>query len=119
VSFRTDDNNNPTAFTTDVAAMALQKDIDYVAGEPFPSPSALVTARLIGDPVAVTVKLIDSVGYYTQTGAQRWDYIALPKFLWSSLTYDQKRDVIGFMYQREGGVAMWNLFPNGPDPQLR
>jgi hypothetical protein len=112
VSYRTDDNNNPTAFTTSVAAMALQKDVDYVAGDPFPAPSTLVTARLIGDPVAVTIKLIDNIGFYTHTGSMRWAYTALPRFVWNVLTGDQKRDVIGFMYQRESGVTMRPLFPN-------
>ena len=109
---RTDNNNNPAAVTTDVAAMGLLKDVEYVAGDPFPAPSTLVTARLIGDPVALTIKLIDAIGYYTRAGGPRWVYIAIPKGIWSALTPDQKRDVIGFHYQHEGGTAMRGLFPN-------
>jgi hypothetical protein len=60
----------------------------------------------------VTIRVIDAVGYYTRQGKPRWDYIAIPKFLWNSLTADQKRDVIGFHYMREGGQEMRGLFPN-------
>jgi len=112
---RTDDNNNPAAFTTTIAAQAgLILGTDYVAGTPFPYQQAamLVTAKLLGDPIAITIRVIDAIGYYTQQGNQRWAYIALPKFVWNALTADQKRDVIGFHYQREGGVAMRGLFPN-------
>lgn len=109
---RTDANSNPAAFTTDLARQAgLVQGVDYQDGTPFPTPP-LVTAALLGDPIAITIKLIDAVGYYTRQGARRWDYIALPKFLWDSLTFEQKRDVIGFHYQREGGSAMKGLFPN-------
>ena len=114
---RTDDNNNPAAFTTDIAKQAgLVPDVDYVAGTPFPAPSNLVTAKLLGDPVAITIRVIDAIGYYTKTGAERWVYIAIPKFVWEFLTPDQKRDVIGFHYQHEGGTAMRSLFPNYGKP---
>ena len=109
---RTDNNNNPAAVTTDVAAMGLLKDTEYVAGDPFPAPSNLVTARLIGDPVALTIKLIDAIGYQTHTGLPRWTYINIPKFVWDALTPYQKRDVVGYHYQHEGGTAMRGLFPN-------
>lgn len=110
---RTDDNRNPAAFTTDIARQAgLQLGVDYVDGSPFPSPSTLVTAKLLGDPVAITIRVIDSIGYFTRNGQPRWVYIALPRFVWQSLTDDQKRDVIGFHYQHEGGSAMRSLFPN-------
>lgn len=108
---RTDNNNNPAAVTTDVAAMGLLKGVEYVEGDPFPQPSALITARLIGDPVALTIKLIDKIGYYTRTGGPRWIYIAVPAFIWNALAYEQKRDIVGFHYQHEGGVAMRSLFP--------
>jgi hypothetical protein len=110
---RTDDNNNPTAFTVDLAAQAgLLLTVDYIDGTPFPSPSKLITAKLLGDPVAITIRVIDVVGFYTQEGGQRWEYIAMPKFLWNELLEDEQRDIIGFMYQREGGVAMRRLFPH-------
>lgn len=113
MTYRTDRNNNPAAFTTDLAKQAgLVLGVDYEPGEPFPHPSTLVTARLLGDPVEVTIKLIDAVGYYTRGHGPRWPYIAIPKFIWKALSYEQKRNVIGFQYQNEGGTEMRGLFPN-------
>ena len=110
---RTDDNNNPAAFTTDIARQAgLAVGVDYEDGSPFPAPSTLVTAKLLGDPVATTIRVISAVGYYTRQGAPRWAYIAIPRFVWGALSDDQRRDVIGFHYQHEGGTAMRGLFPN-------
>jgi len=110
--FRTDENNNPTAFTTDLAKQAgLVLGTDYVDGTSFPK-GILVTAKIVGDPIATTIKLIDAVGYYTKSGHTRWVYIAIPNFIWNSLTDDEKRDVIGFHYRREGGTEMRSLFPN-------
>lgn len=110
---RTDENNNPAAFTTDIAEQAkLKLGTDYVDGTPFPLPSNLVTAKILGDPIAVTIRVIDAIGYYTKYGKPRWTYIAIPTFIWTSLTADQKRDVIGFHYRNEGGTIMKSLFPN-------
>lgn len=112
MSFRTDRNNNPAAFTVDLAKQAnLIVGVDYIEGEPFPQPSTLVTAKLLGDPVDVTIRLINAVGYYTKAGAPRWTYISMPRFIWESLTFEEKRDVIGFHYQHEGGSLLRGLFP--------
>jgi len=114
---RTDDNNNPTAFTTDLAHQAgLIFGKDYIEGTEFSVYSTSITAKfftakLIGDPITVTIKLIDAVGYYTATGEQRWSYIAIPHFTWNSLRYNQKRDIIGFQYRYEGGTEMIWMFP--------
>lgn len=111
MSFRTDRNNNPAAITTEVAQQGgLVLDTDYVAGDPFPAPSLLVTAKLLGDPIALTIRVIDVVGYYTHQGAARWSYIAMPKFVWNALTPDLKKQVVGFHYLHEGGTAMKDLF---------
>ena len=110
---RTDNNNNPAAFTVDIAKQAgLVLGTDYVAGDPFPAPSTLVTAKLLGDPVAITIRVIDAIGYRTKAGVPRWTYICLPKFIWKSLTAAQRLDVIGYHYQNEGGTTMRGLFPN-------
>jgi hypothetical protein len=111
---RTDDNNNPAAFTTDIAKQAgLILGQDYQTGTPFPPPEDhLFTAHLLGDPVQLTIRVIDAVGYYTQSGSPRWAYISIPKFIWDSLTPPQKRDIVGFHYQHEGGTLMRSLFPN-------
>lgn len=102
---RTDRHNNPTAFTTDIARQAgLVEGVDYVAGDPFGN-GQYQTAKLLGDPIATTIKVIDSIGFYTQSGQPRWSYIdQIPEARnWSNLSYDQKRQVIAQMYQREGG----------------
>jgi len=113
---RADENNNPSAFTTAVAQEAgLRPGFDYVDGTPFPAPSDLVTAKLLHDTVKTTERVIQNIGFYTATGEQRWAYIGMPKFIWDSLSLNQKRDVIGWMYQREGGTAMIPLFPNYGD----
>lgn len=111
MSFRTDRNNNPAAFTVDIAKQAgLVEGTDYVAGDPFPPPSKLVTAKLLGDPIQLTIRVIDAIGYYTKAGAPRWEYIAIPKFVWDALEPPVKKKVIGFHYQHEGGTEMKGLF---------
>lgn len=110
---RTDDNNNPAAFTIDIAYQAgLVYGSDFVNGTTFPFPSTLITAKLIGDPISQTIRVIDTVGYRTKAGYPRWTYICLPDFVWRVLTFEQKRDVVGYHYQNEGGIAMKELFPN-------
>lgn len=117
MSYRTDRNNNPAAITTDIAKQAgLIEGTDYVAGDPFPAPSSLVTAKLLGDPIQLTIRVIDNIGYYTRSGAQRWTYIAIPPFVWNSLDPPTKKKVIGFHYQHEGGDAMKMLFAYSSSP---
>lgn len=112
MSARTDRNNNPAAITTDIAKQAgLVLGTDYEIGDPFTvGDNTYHTARLLGNPVALTIKVIDAIGYYTKSGGQRWTYIALPKFVWDSLTPELKKKVIGFHYQHEGGTEMAGLF---------
>jgi hypothetical protein len=122
-TFRTDLNNNPTAFTTDIAKEAeLVLGVDYEQGDSFTVPGpggvmqTLYTAKLLGDPIQITMRVLDSIGFYTKAGAMRWSYIAIPLTTLLQLTEPQMRDVIGFMYQREGGTAMRPLFPNYGKP---
>jgi hypothetical protein len=114
--FRTDLNNNPTAFTTEIAREAgLILGKDYSIGDSFTSGGRLYyTAKLIGDPIAITIKVIDKIGFYTVMPNMRWTYMALPYQLWLSLTHQQKAYTIGVMYQNEGGIAMKGLFPVKP-----
>lgn len=108
---RTDRNNNPAAFTVDIAKQAgLVLGTDYVAGDPFPAPSTLVTAKLLGDPIAITIRVIDAIGYVTKAGQARWTYINIPKFLWDAQTPQMKKQIIAFHYHNEGGVALAPLF---------
>lgn len=110
MTFVTDENHNPTAFTTAVAEQAgLIIGVDYVVGTPFED---LHIANLLGDSVRLTVRVIDNIGFSTQNGKPRWSYIQIPQFVWEGLFEAQKRDVIGFMYRHEGGTAMISLFPN-------
>lgn len=102
--YRTDRHNNPTAFTVDIARQAgLVEGVDYVRGDSFGSG---VTAKLLGDPVAQTIRVIDNVGFHTGRGGQRWSHTAMPKNSWDSLTFQQKSDVVAQMYQREGGTGV-------------
>ena len=114
-TFRTDTHNNPTAFTTDIAKEAgLKLGTEYTQGDPFGGHGEPVyyTARLIGDPIALTIRVIDAIGFITSKGFQRWMYICFPHFVWMEISQLDKLDVIGWMYQREGGVTMRSLFPN-------
>jgi hypothetical protein len=109
---RTDRHNNPTAFTTDIAkAAGLQEGKDYIAGDPF-SNGKYKTAKILGDPVATTIKVIDKIGFYTQSGKPRWTYVnSIPQAKnWNSLSYSQKSNVIKQMYQHEGGSKLLNNF---------
>lgn len=112
MSFRTDRHNNPTAFTTDLARQAgLINGIDYVDGEPFEAGGhQYKTAKLLKDPIDTTIRLIDHISFYTIGGNQRWVYIAIPSNLWVTLTKRQKVSVIEFMYHREGGTELQDLF---------
>jgi hypothetical protein len=116
LSFRTDRNNNPAAIITDMAKTGgLVEGTDYVQGDPFTVPGTngpvtYYTAKLLGDPIQLTIRVIDNVGYYTTRGGQRWTYIAMPKFVWDGLDAPTKKKVIGFHYQHEGGTEMKGLF---------
>jgi len=107
---RTDRHNNPTAFTTDIAKLAgLKEGVDYAAGDSF-SNGQYKTARLLKDPIGTTIKVIDKIGFYTQSGKPRWDYIAMPQSQWQGMSNAQKSQVIQKMYKREGGTQLAGLF---------
>lgn len=113
MSFRTDLNNNPTAFTTDIAKEALLVEgVDYTQGDSFTSGDrTFYTAKLLGDAGEITIRVIDKLGFYTEPPNARWTYIAIPYHLWMSLTLQQKLYTIGYMYQNEGGTTMKSDFP--------
>jgi hypothetical protein len=115
MSFRTDLCRNPAAMTTDLAAEGgLKFNVEYAEGLSFTGSDGKVywTAKLLGDPLQLTIRVIDAVGFYTASRSQRWTYAGMFKWVWDALTPPQKRDVIGQMYQQEGGVQMQSLFPN-------
>lgn len=110
---RTDRHNNPTAFTTDLARQAgLRLGVDYEIGDQFKAPDGRVyyTARLLGDPIEITIRVIDRVGFFTKSGKKRWIHTAMEKEKWDSLSRKEKVQVIAEMYRREGGRRMWGLF---------
>jgi hypothetical protein len=107
---RTDRHNNPTAFTTDIARIAgLREGVDYEKGDPFDN-GRFHTARLLGDPVATTIKVIDNIGFYTQGGKQRWSHTAISQDRWNAMTYEQKKQVVKKMYGHEGGKELTKIF---------
>ena len=111
---RTDDHNNPIAFTTDVAKQAgLAEWYDYTKGRMFISFGGIFyTAEVKRDPISVCIRVIDKLSFRTTKGTPRWSHTIMPKFIWDVMSTDQKRDIIGFMYEREGGTLMRRLFPN-------
>lgn len=112
--FLTDENNNPTAFTTAIAAEAkLVQHVDYEQGTQFPDGEQFWTAKLLGDPIAITIRVINALGFYIGNGPgtpQRWEEIAMLYDLWMALSTAQKTTVIGIIYTFEGGTAMKGLF---------
>jgi hypothetical protein len=112
---RADRNNNPTAMTIDVAKEGgLILGTDYQVGDPFEVEGrTFYTAKLLGDPVIPTIKVIDAIGFrIISDNVQRWSYISVPWFVWVGLPYQSKIDIVGAMYKFEGGVLMRSLFPN-------
>ena len=110
---RTDSHNNPTAFTTDIARQAgLKEGEEYTQGDSFfDGHKYYYTARLIGDPLDLTIRVIDRIGFYAGIYGQRWSDIGMPKEVWLNLSPDFKAGVIAGMYHREGGTEMVKLFP--------
>lgn len=100
---RTDRHNNPTAFTTDVAKQAeLVEGRDYTRGDPFPNNPNAFTAKLLGNPVDITRRVIDKIGFHTASGKQRWSHTAIPHTQWKKMSTREKNKTIASMYQREG-----------------
>jgi murein DD-endopeptidase MepM/ murein hydrolase activator NlpD len=116
---RTDRNNNPTAMTTDVAATAgLRPGIDYVKGDPFKGGDGHVyyTAKLLGNPLQTTIKAIDNMGFYTQSGKPRWTYTNQIAGInqWKNLNASQKVAIVKQMYHHEGGSGKLLQGTGGP-----
>jgi len=108
---RMDRNNNPTAFSLDVARQSsLVEGVDYIdTGDVWPDNPNQFTPKLLGDPVAITIKLIDELGF-KQTDAphgNRWGYTdkiqGANNTDWPNLSVEQKTAIIGQMYIQEGG----------------
>lgn len=117
---RTERNNNPTAMTTDVAKMLWwELGVDYEIWDPFTTASwqTLYTAKLIGDPIETTIRLIDRWiangidPFYRSNWQWRWSYISkiwVTKDKWLKMTDAEKADVIAQMLKHEWG-SMENM----------
>jgi hypothetical protein len=105
---RTDRHMNPTAFTTDIAKQAgLVEGVDYTIGDAFPNNPNLFTAKLLGNPIETTIRVIDKIGFMTQSGDARWTYTnaiaGANNQAWQKLGFADKAQVIKEMYRHEGG----------------
>lgn len=105
---RTDRHNNPAAFTVDIARQAgLVEGVDYVRGDAFPDNPNLFTAKLLGNPIETTIRVINKIGFMTQSGQNRWTYTdTIPGANnkdWNKLGFQEKAQVIKDMYRHEGG----------------
>lgn len=110
---RTERNNNPTAMTTDVAKMlGWELGVDYEVWDAFVTASwqTLYTAKLIGDPIETTIRLIDRWiangidPFYRANWQPRWTYISkiwITKEKWQQMSPAEKADVIAKMLKYE------------------
>lgn len=118
---RTDRHANPTAFTTDIAKQAwLEEGVDYEIGDAFGANGQYHTAKILWDPIATTIKVIDKIGFKTQKGASRWTYtdkLGLNDETWAKMDTTQKTEAIKKMYKQEGwsgslfGENKWSVTP--------
>lgn len=116
--YRTDRHNNPTAvmyegFNKVLNNLGYKEGIDYEQGDAFPSNNKLHTIRFkdVETGIKAAIDIIDSQGFYTQGGGQRWTHTAMSTAEWKSLNETQKRAVIKEMYRLEGGSG--ELFGEG------
>lgn len=115
--YRTDRNNNPTAFITELAVAAgLSKD-EFTQGDPFEIRVGNInhtyyTAKLFGNPIATTIKVLDKIGFTVSDNPfkSRWTYINIPESIWNTFSVLQKTLTIQQMYHYEGGIELQSLF---------
>lgn len=109
-TMRTERNNNPTAMTTDVAKSLWWVEwVDYVKWDSFQTADwrTLYTAKLIGDPIETTIKLLDNAAntwrwaFYTKWWAKRWTHTAMSDAERLKLSPEEKKNVVLKMLQRE------------------
>lgn len=109
-TMRTERNNNPTAMTTDVAKSLWWVEwVDYVQWDSFQTGDwrTLYTAKLIGDPIETTIKLLDNAAntwrwaFYTKWWAKRWTHTGMSDAERLKLSPEEKKNVVLKMLQRE------------------
>lgn len=125
--FRTDRHRNPLAITTDVARQGgLQEGEDYTQGDPFLGKDGRTyyTANILTpDPMQTMVDVFDKIGFTTQSGGNRFDYLDGPKAdaEWSTLSNEQKLDVFAEQYmqnEKGSGELLRDAMPSAPQPTM-
>lgn len=108
---RADRNHNPTALSVDLAHQAgLELGTDYARGDDFQADGhTYYTARLLHDPIWLTLRVIDKVGFFAGS-RHRWNYIAIPPGVWGTFSRYQRILTVKSMYWSEGGTEMAQLF---------
>lgn len=108
--YRTDRHNNPTAvmyegFNSVLTKLGYEEGVDFEKGDAFPGNDNLHTVKFkdVETGIQAGVDIIDSEGFYTQSGQQRWSHTAMSKNEWNALNETQKDNVIKEMYRKEGG----------------
>lgn len=112
---RTDRHRNPAAIITELAVQAkLVLRTDYEVGEAFQvGAKVYYTALFLGDPLQLTLRVIDAVGFFTKGGAPRWAYqdgpLGIPTAIWRTFNAAQRKAVVAYLYAHEGGTEMKDL----------
>ena len=125
--FRTDRHRNPLAITTDVARQGgLQEGEDYTQGDPFlgKDKRTYYTANILtSDPMQTMVDVFDKIGFTTQSGGNRFDYLPGPQAdaNWATLSNEQKLEVVADQYmenEKGSGVLLSDTLPSAPQPTM-
>ena len=125
--FRTDRHRNPLAITTAVARQGgLEESVDYTQGDPFLGKDGRTyyTANILTpDPMQTMVNVFDKLGFTTQSGGNRFDYLDGPKAdaEWATLSNEQKLDVFAEQYmqnEKGSGELLRDAMPSAPQPTM-
>lgn len=104
-AMRTDRNNNPTAlqWTPGVEKFFNDKGYEVSKGDIWPNgKNYTLDMTKIKDPVGATVAYINDYSFF-HDGQPRWTHTAMPQDKWNALSDEEKRNVVGQMYKKEGG----------------
>jgi hypothetical protein len=106
-----DRHNSPIRLTVALAKQAgLILGQDYACGDSYEANGHThYTARLLHDPIALSLIVIDRVGFYG-VKIPRWNYIAIPERVWGTFSDYQRILTLKSMYWAEGGTALNQLF---------
>lgn len=125
--FRTDRHRNPLAITTDVARQGgLQESVDFTQGDPFLGKDGRTyyTANILtSDPMQTMVDVFDKIGFTTQSGGNRFDYLDGRKAdaFWATLSNEQKLEEVAKQYmekEKGSGELLRDAMPSAPQPTM-